>query len=52
MGIKDIANKLGVSTATVSRALMIGPSVSQELRDKIWVWQMKKGMSLIYMDGD
>lgn len=35
MGIKEIASKLGVSTATVSRALNDRPGVSQELRNKI-----------------
>ena len=43
MGIKDIANKLGVSTATVSRALNDRPGVSQELRDKILALANEEG---------
>ncbi|MEL7644252.1 MAG: LacI family DNA-binding transcriptional regulator, partial [bacterium] len=35
MNIKEIAKKLGVSTATVSRALNDQPGVSQEMREMI-----------------
>ena len=35
MGIREIAEQLGVSSATVSRALNDRPGVSAELRDKI-----------------
>lgn len=33
--IKDIANELGISTSTVSRALKDNPKISQETRDKV-----------------
>lgn len=43
MGIKEIANKIGVSTATVSRALNDKPGVSKELRNKILAMANEEG---------
>ena len=33
--IKDIANELGISTSTVSRALKNSPAISEETRQKV-----------------
>src|SRR2546423_5377717 len=35
-GIKDIARELGVSLATVSRALADSPDISAETKEKVW----------------
>lgn len=44
--LKDIAQKVGVNTSTVSRALNDSPSISEEMREKICQAAQEMGYSL------